>query len=312
MKPFRFACGLFMNDTRAGLRETARKAEELGYSVGVMPDHYLPQLSPLIALQCAADATSKLRLATYVAANDYRHPAELAKQFATLDVLSDGRAEIGLGTGYNQPEYDALGLAYDAPGERVRRLEESLQILRRLLAGERVTFTGDHYRLTDYENFPIPAQETVPLMVGAGGPRLLRLAARQADIVGLAPTSAGFADAFQSSTWASTAKKLAWVREAAGERFDMLEINSYSPLAPAQITHDPRAAVRDYLVQVRRRRPDVAVTEAELLESPHMFVGTVDHLVEKFQRMREELGISYLMFHEPETMAPIVERLAGS
>ena len=300
-----------MTDTRADLQETARKAEALGYSVGVMPDHYLPQLSPLIALQCAADVTSRLRLATYVAANDYRHPAELAKQFATLDVLSEGRAEIGLGTGYNQAEYAALGMAYDAAGTRVQRLEEAVPILRRLLAGESVTFTGEHYHLTDYENFPSPVQETVPLMIGAGGRRLLRLAANHADIVGLAPTSAGFADAFQSSTWASTAEKLAWVREAAGERFDALEINSYSPLAPAQITDDPRAAVRDYLDEVRKRRPDVAVTEDELLESPHMFIGTLDHLVEKFQRMREELGISYLMFHEPDTLAPVVERLAG-
>ena len=276
-----------------------------------MPDHYVPMLAPLIALQCAADVTSKLRLGTYVIANDYRHPAELAKQFATLDVLSDGRAEIGIGTGYNQPEYDAIGLAFDPAGRRVGRLDEALQILRRLLDGEKLTFEGSHYCLKEYENFPRPVQERLPIMVGAGGRRLLSIAARRADIVGLAPSAAGFSDAFASCTWEAAVQKVGWIREAAGDGFDSLEINCYSPLAPAQITDDPRAVARDYLDQVRKARPDFALTEDELLESPHIFIGTLDSLIEKFQRMREELGVSYLMFHEPEPLAPVVERLAG-
>jgi probable F420-dependent oxidoreductase len=277
-----------------------------------MPDHYVPMLSPLVALQCAADATTRLRLGTYVIANDYRHPAELAKQFATLDVLSDGRAEVGIGTGYNQPEYEALGLQYDPAGRRVDRLDESLQILRGLLDGEKVTFQGEHYRLTDYESHPRPVQQRVPIMVGAGGRRLLSIAARRADIVGLAPSAAGFADVFASCTWAATEQKVAWIRQAAPDRFESLEINSYSPLAPAQITDNPRAAVRDYLDQVRKVRSEVTVTEDDLLESPHIFIGTLDSIVEKLHRMREELGISYLMFHEVDPLAPVVKRLAGT
>jgi probable F420-dependent oxidoreductase len=311
VRPFRFACGLFQ-PTRAELQDAACQAEACGYSVGVIPDHYLPMLAPLLALQCAADATTKLRLATYVIANDYRHPAELAKQFATLDVLSEGRVEIGIGTGYNKAEYDALGLQFDPPGVRVSRLEECLRVLRPLLAGEKVTFEGTHYRLTDYESYPPAVQERVPIMVGAGGKRLLGIAAREADIIGLAPTSAGFANSLASATWAATKQKLDWVREAAGARFAELEINSYSPLAPAQITDDPRAAVREYLDQVLTRLPDVGVTEDDLLESPHMFIGTLNSLLEKFHRLREELGISYFMFHEVEPLAPIVERLAGT
>ena len=312
MRPFRFACGLFFSDSRASLQETARKAESMGYAVGVMPDHYQPQLSPLVALQCAADVTTKLRLGTFVIANDYRHPVELAKQFATLDVLSDGRVEIGIGTGYAKPEYDSLGLTFDPAGTRVSRLEESLQVLRRLLDGEKLSFEGAHYKIAEYENFPQPVQKRVPIMVGAGGKRLLSIAARQADIVGLAPSGAGFADPFQSSTWESTQQKIAWVKGAAGDRFGELEINCYSPLAPAQVTDDPKAAVRDILDTVRQRRPDFAMTDEEFLDSPHVFIGTVDSLTEKFQRMREELGVSYLMFFEPDTLAPVVERLAGT
>ena len=203
-RPFRFAGGLF-SATRDELIETARKAESVGYSVGLIADHYLQLLSPLVALQCVADATERLRVGTFVIANDYRHPVEVAKQFATLDVLSGGRAEVGLGSGYAKNEYEAVGLKYDSPGVRVERLGEAVQIIRRILDGEKVNFEGKHYRVTEYEPFPRPVQEHVPILVGGGGRQVLSIAARHADIVGFAASGAGFGgDALRSGTWSAT------------------------------------------------------------------------------------------------------------
>lgn len=313
MRPFRFGCGLFNGSTRGELVDTARRAESLGYSVGLMPDHYAPMLSPLIALQAAADATEKLRLGTFVIANDYRHPVELVKEFATLDVLSGGRVEIGVGSGYAKDEYESVGLPYDAAGVRVERLGESVRLIRRLLSGEKVTFAGEHYQVKDYENFPKPVQERVPVLVGGGGRRVLSIAACEADIVGFAASGAGFGgDPFASGTWEATATKVGWVRAAAGERFGDLELNSYSSLWPHKLTDTPLADARGYLDQVRKHYPQTSITPEQLLESPHVFVGSVEFLVEKFRRMRAELGISYFMLYDPDSLAPVVERLAGA
>ncbi len=312
MRPFRFGCGLFY-DNRAELVQAARRAESLGYSTGLLADHYVPMLSPLLALQCVADATERLRLGTFVIANDYRHPAELAKQFATLDVLSGGRVEIGLGSGYAQDEYLALGLRYDPAGVRVERLGEGLQIIRRLLAGEKVSFDGKHYTITDYENFPRPVQEHVPILVGGGGRKVLSIAARQADIVGFAASGAGFdGDPLRSGTWEATVEKVGWIRAAAGDRFDRLELNSYSSLCPPQVTDEPLKVAAEHLDRLRQHLPQVSITPEQLVESPHAFIGSVDFIVEKFRRMRAELGISYFMLYEPDSLASVVERLAGT
>ena len=312
MKPFRFGCGIFAT-SREEVVESAHKAESLGYSVALIPDHYLEVLSPVVALQCVADATEKLRVGTFVIANDYRHPAELAKQFATLDVLSGGRAEIGIGSGYAKNEYDALGLDYDTAGVRIERLDEAVRIIRRLLDGEKLTFAGKHYRITDYENHPKPVQAHVPIMVGGGGRKVLSLAGREADIVGFAASGAGFGgDPFASGTWEATVEKIGWIKEAAGERFDQLELNSYSSIWPHKITDDPLGEAAKHLDAVRARFPSLSITPEQLVESPHAFVGSVDFIVEKFQRMRAELGISYFMLFDPDTLAPVVERLAGT
>lgn len=311
-RAFRFGCGLFY-DSRVELVEAARKAESLGYSIALIADHYVPMLSPLVTLQCVADATEKLRVGTFVVANDYRHPLELAKQFATLDVLSGGRAEVGIGSGYAQNEYDSIGLRYDSAGVRIERLGEALQIMRRALDGEKITFEGKHYRVTEYEPFPRPVQDHLPILVGGGGRKVLSLAGQYGDIVGFAASGAGFGgDPFRSGSWEATVEKLGWIRAAAGERFDALEFNSYSSLCPPQITDEPLKVATQYLDRVRERRPNVSVTPAELLDSPHVFVGSVDFLVEKFQRMRAELGISYFMLFDPDGLAPVVERLAGT
>lgn len=312
MRPFRFGCGLFQ-DTRQDLVDTARKAESLGYSIGLIADHYVPMLSPLVALQCVADATERLRVGTFVIANDYRHPVELAKQFATLDLLSGGRAEVGIGSGYAQNEYDSIGLRFDPAGTRIERLGEAVQIIRRALDGEKVAFDGKHYQVKEYEPFPRPVQQHVPIFVGGGGRKVLSIAARHADIVGFAASGAGFGgDALRSGTWAATVEKIGWIRAAAGDRFESLELNSYSSLWPHLITDEPLKLARERIELLRQHLPEVSITAEDLLESPHVFVGSVDFLIDKFRRMRAELGISYFMFYEPDSLAPVVERLAGT
>jgi len=186
--PFRF--GVTANRARSAeaWATLARRAEALGYATLVMPDHLGSQLSPVAALSAAATATRRLRIGSFVFANDYRHPLLLAREAASLDVLSDGRLELGMGAGWRTDDYRQLGIAYERPGLRIERLEESLLILRRLFAGERVTHAGTHYQLRGARLAPLSVQRPgPPILIGGGGPRMLRLAARHAQIVGLLP-----------------------------------------------------------------------------------------------------------------------------
>ena len=167
---------------------SARRAEELGYDILLMPDHLGSQLSPIAALTAAAVATTRLRVGSYVFANDYRHPLVLAREVATLDMLSGGRFELGLGAGWNTTDYRKLGLPYDPPPRSIDRLTEAVPLIKRLLAGETVDHEGAHYRLSGAHVGPAPVQRPrPPLLIGGGGPRMLRLAAREADIVALQP-----------------------------------------------------------------------------------------------------------------------------
>ena len=183
-RPFRFAVTARFARTGTKWRDVARRAEDLGYDVMLVTDHMGPQLAPIPALMAAADATTRLRVGSFVFANDYRNPVMLAKEVATIDVLSGGRVEVGIGAGWKTGDYRELGIRYDAPAVRVSRLEESVILLKRLLTEEHVDHTGDHYTVRGAQILPRPLQRPhPPLMIGGGGPRVLRLAARQADIV---------------------------------------------------------------------------------------------------------------------------------
>ena len=182
-----------------------------------MPDHLGRQLSPIGALAAAAAVTTRLRIGSFVYANDYRHPLLLAREAATLDHLSGGRLELGIGAGWNVPDYRQLGMPYDRPGLRIDRMVESLGIIKRLLAGERVTHDGPHYHLDGARLAPRPVQARVPILIGGGGPRMLRIAAREADIVGLLPQfNERGRPIFTQASEAETARKVEIVREAAG------------------------------------------------------------------------------------------------
>ncbi|MGH2488383.1 MAG: TIGR03621 family F420-dependent LLM class oxidoreductase, partial [Candidatus Limnocylindria bacterium] len=229
MHPFRFGLTTGWVSTGEAWLAMARRAEELGYDVLLVPDHLTHLLSPMPALAAAAAVTTRLRVGAYVFANDFRHPLVLAREAATLDALSGGRFEFGIGAGWRVSDYRQLGVAYDPAGRRIDRLAEALGIIKRLLAGETVTHDGPHYRIERARIFPPPVQKPrPPIMLGGGGPRMLRLAAREADIVSFVPqfNAAGRPILGQATERALT-DRVAMVRAAAGGRFDQLELNVF-------------------------------------------------------------------------------------
>jgi probable F420-dependent oxidoreductase len=291
-------------------REKARKVEALGYSTIYMPDHFIDTvLAPMVGIAMAAEATEALRVGTLVLGNDYKHPAVVAKEFATLDLLSDGRVEAGIGAGWQQSDYDALGFQYDRPSVRIARLEEAIAICKGAWGPDRFSHDGTHYRVADYDGTPKPVQQPhPPILVGGGGERLLKLAGREADIVGINPNMrAGevSADAVQDSIAAMTKQKIEWVREGAGDRFDDLELQIRYFMT--SITDD-RRALADAIAPGFGLEPDVA------LESGVALVGTVDECCDLLTQRREEWGVSYVVLGDDqyEAFAPVVARLAGT
>jgi probable F420-dependent oxidoreductase len=313
MRPFRFLGEAAQVTDAKTFVESARRAESNGYSVLVFPDHLLEILAPLPAMTAAAAATTNLRVGTFVFNNDLRHPAVLAQDLATLDLLSDGRLEIGIGAGWNEPEYRQIGLPFDPVGTRVERLEEALKVLKGMFGDGHFSFSGKHYTIRDRDGQPKPVQKPhPPIMIGGGGRRVLSLAGREADIVSLAPRiGKNVRGDATSITVAATAQKIQWIREAAGDRFPDIELNVYPSMSRAAVTDDARGEIAK-LQQRLREREAGDISDDELLASPHIFIGSIDSLTEKFQRLREELGISSFMVGDIDTLAPVVERLAGT
>ncbi len=312
MKPFRFLADIGPVVEAGTLAARARHAERLGYSTLVQPDHLLDQLSPVPALATVLAATERLRVSAFVFNNDLRHPAVLAQDLATLDILGGGRVDVAIGGGWNRREYDAVGLSFDATEVRAERLGEAIRVLKGAFAEGPFTFHGHHYTITDYDGRPKPVQRPhPPFFIGGGGRRTLEIAAREADIVGLAPRIRrdGRGDP-ASATLAATAEKIGWVRAAAGGRFDELELNVYPSMWPVTVTDDVRSVARTIIDRLSART-GVALTEAEVLESPHLFVGSVAGIVDKLEMLRERLGISSFMLGGIDELSPVVERLAG-
>jgi probable F420-dependent oxidoreductase len=312
MRPFRFLADIHAVVTGPELAERARRAEDMGYHTVVIPDHLIARLSPVVAMASVAAVTSTLRVSAFVFNNDLRHPAVLAQDLASIDVLSGGRLDVAIGAGWNKPEYDAIGLPFDPTPVRQARLAEAITVLKGLFAGAPFSFAGEHYTITDYTAEPVPVQRPhPPFFIGGGGRRTLALAGREADIVGLAPRigRGGQVDP-ASLTLAGTREKIAWVREAAGARFAELELNTYPSVWPVTVTDDLRGEARRVVDGVRARL-GIELSEDDVIDSPHIFIGSVDRLVEKFLQLREELGISSIMLGEIGELAPVLERLAG-
>ncbi|MGP4109435.1 TIGR03621 family F420-dependent LLM class oxidoreductase [Streptomyces sp. 4N509B] len=316
MRPFRFLTSADDMLDGPGLAAFARRAESIGYSALMSPDHLVVQHAPVPYLAAAAAATERLRVGTFVFNNNLRHPAILAHELATVDQLSGGRLEIGLGAGWNKPEHDAIGIPFEPVGTRVAKLTEAIRIVKGCLGDEPFSFAGEHYTITDYDARPKPVQRPhPPIFVGGGGKRLLTLAAREAQIIGLAPRLGKDENGLPtldapSITVAATEEKIGWVREAAGDRFADLELNSYPTGGPMVLTADARGEAGRRVDQLRART-GVELTVEEVMESPHVFIGSIKELTRKFVELRERLGISSFLLDDMETFAPIVEELAG-
>jgi probable F420-dependent oxidoreductase len=313
MRPFQFSAavqGVYDGPT---LTEMARRAEASGFTSLVVPDHLIPQLSPVPAMTAIAAATTTLRVGAFVLNNDLRHPAVLAQDLASIDVLSGGRLDVAIGAGWRKPEYDAIGLAFDDGPVRVSRLEEAIAVLKGAFADEPVSFEGRHYQLTAYDGQPKPVQRPhPPILVGGGGKRILSIAGREAQVVGLAPRQLAEQRVDpRSITWDATAEKIAWARAAAGDRADELTFNIYPSAWPVTVTDDVRGTAREVIDDLRERT-GIEVSEDEVLASPHLFIGSLDGLADKFQALREGLGISSIMVGDLDELGPLVERLAGT
>jgi probable F420-dependent oxidoreductase len=291
-------------------RNRARRAEALGYSSLLMPDHFQDQWAPLVGLTVAMEATETLRVGTLVFDNDYRHPAVLAKELATLDRASGGRLEVGIGAGWKQSDYDEAGLAYDRPGVRIERLAEALEVMRALWASpEPVRFDGEHYRVDGVVGTPRPANAGgPPVCIGGGGRRVLSLAARTADIVSLNATLGagrlGGVEVARSVLPAAFDEKVAWVRDAAAERFSSIELQCHCPFTV--ITAD-RGAMAAQMAGAFGGDP------ADALEVPLLLVGSVEQVCDTIEARRERYGFTYWVVPDEamEPMAPVVARLAG-
>jgi probable F420-dependent oxidoreductase len=315
MKPFRLMVGARDVVGRRELIEWARLAESIGFSHICIHDHLLPQLAPIPLLSVVATVTERLRLCPLVFNNDLRHPAVLAQDLASLDVLSEGRLEVGLGAGWNEPEYDAAGLSFDPIGTRINRLTEAIAIIRGLFADAPVTFRGRYYTITDMDGQPKPFQRPhPPFLIGGTRERMLRLAAREGDIVGLdlRQDRDSLPDAFPRRM----DERTGWVRDAADDRFGDLELSVLRLLGPVAITNRARSVARDVAADIEART-GLEIPEDDILESPYALIGTVPDLVRKLRAARERWGInSYLLgwFDEANyrDLAPLVEQLTDT
>jgi probable F420-dependent oxidoreductase len=309
VKPFRFGVQCGGDRDRADFEQLARKIEALGYATLYLPDHFIDtQMAPLVGMCVAAEATKTLRVGALVFDNDYKHPAILAKELATLDRLSDGRVELGIGAGWMKVDYDALGLPYDRAGVRVDRLEEGLAVIKGCWGPKPFSFSGEHYTITDYDGIPKPTQQPPPILVGGGGPRVLRLAGREADIVGINPNLRAGAitnDAAADSLADRIDEKVGWIKEGAGSRFGDLEL---------QIRYFFAAITDDRKALAEAAAPGFDMMPEDALEAGITCIGTIDEICDQLVARRERWGVSYIVIGDDifEQFAPVVDRLAGT
>lgn len=313
--PFRF--GVINEQMKAPTAwfDHVRRVEALGYSTLLLRDHFVPdffgdQYAPLVALMAATTVTTTLRLGTMVIDNDYRHPVMLAKEAATLDCLSGGRFELGIGAGWLRTEYEQAGLPFDRAGVRIDRLAESIRVMKGIWGEQPVTFAGQHYQVTGIDGVPKPVQRPhPPLLIGGGKERMLNLAGREADIVGILTSdvsSGTLISDIRERLPAAVQQKVDWIRQGAGDRFDQIELS----LIPTVILTDDRLGQTETLIQ--QQGWDVSV--AEIWQMPSLLVGSTEQIVADLQARRDEYGFSYYVVSDDmmDTFAPVVAQLAAS
>lgn len=305
-RAFRFGVQLPNAASRTAWVEQVRRADQLGYDIVVLPDHITDQLAPFPALVSAAEATERIRLGTFVLDNDFRHPLVMAQEAATVDVLTEGRLELGIGAGWDGRDYERMGIEFAPPRIRYERLTEAVAIVESYFRGEPFSFDGAHFQVADVEPIPTDQPQRPPLLIGGGGPRILEFAARHADIVSVFLTSLPDGSGFDISELrvAAYQAKIDRLLEVAGSRAPDLELNVL--LQHFQITND-RAAVAD------ERAREMETSTEDLLALPFELIGTLDQIVDDLLDRRERFGISYVTVFDKymEDFAPVVERLSG-
>jgi len=305
-RPFRFGISIANAATGADWREHARKAEDLGFDTLSAADHLRSSFSPLLALAVAADATKQIRIGTFVLNNDFRHPVVLAREAATLDFLSGGRLELGMGAGHSGDEYREAGMPFEKPSVRVAKLGEAIAIMKRMWTGEETTFEGQHYQVRGHRSHPAPIQQPIPIVVGGNGRNLLQLAAREADIIGFTGAfigENGTGRSFPHFLPEGLADRIEVVREAAGDRFAQLELNV---LIQGVETQKPGEIAEAW-------GKELGFTPEAMASSPFVLFGSIDAMAEKLLENRERFGISYITAHGRwiDAFAPIVAKLKG-
>jgi probable F420-dependent oxidoreductase len=307
-RPFRFGVEMMGPFEGMNWADSARELESLGYDALHAPDHFDEGLGPITAMASAAAVTERLVVATAVLAADFRHPAVLARELAAIDVISEGRLEVGLGAGYNVDDYRWSGIAMDPPKVRVDRLEEYVAVLRGLFAEGPFTLKGEHFRIDALDGTPHPhTLGGPPIFVAGGGPRMLRFAARHADIVGVnpsLPTSEKRAEAARDGVAESVDKKFGLVREAAGDRFDDLTFHGW--LRHTQVTDDAHGTAAQIAAAT-------GLTEDDVLASPFVLIGSVEEIVARLAERRKRWGYSYYTIQQPSAreFAPVIEALVS-
>ncbi|BAN02208.1 TIGR03621 family F420-dependent LLM class oxidoreductase [Ilumatobacter coccineus] len=311
IKPFRFGVQLRNAPDGVAWTEQAKRIESHGYSTATMPDHFDDQFAPMPALQAMLSATTTLRVGALVFDNDYKHPLVLAKELATMDVLSNGRVEIGLGAGWMIADYEQAGMQYDRAGVRIDRFVEGLAVIKGLMGQEPFSFDGDHYTIREHNGFPKPVQAPhPPIIIGGGGPRVLDIAAREADIVGVNGTlHAGVIgpEAIATMTRDAVIEKVGIVADAAraAGRLDHIEMNVRTFFVSVTDDRDAQTAAMAEMI---------GVDEQMVRESPFALIGSPEQIADDLVARREEFGFSYVIVgaNEIDDFAPVVARLAGT
>lgn len=304
IRPFRFSVVTEGATSRQAWLEKARRVEDLGYTALMVADHLYLEVDPVTSLMAIAEATS-LRIGSHVFCNDFRHPILLARQAASLDLFSEGRLQFGLGCGYFAEEYRQAGIPLDSAGTRISRFEEALQIIKAYFREDEVTFSGKFYQVQGMKTAIKAVQRPhPPIYVGGGGRRVLSIAAREADIVGLAARNNARGLDWASALSEANFEKLKWIREAAGERFSELELSA--TIFIAAVTDHARPAAE-------QMGHHLGLTAEQAFDCSHLLIGNVDQIVAELQRRRELFGISCIEIREPfmEALAPVVARLTG-
>jgi probable F420-dependent oxidoreductase len=308
VRPFRFGVQASAGVDADAWRTFARSVESAGYSTLLVADHVGgDELAPIPALAVAAEATRGLRIGTLVINNDLRHPAMLAREAASLDVLSGGRFELGIGAGWARDEYEQLGIGFDEPATRIGRLDEALRIIRQAWSGKPVAGPGAYYRVDGLPGLPRPIQRPgPPILVAGGGARAMRVAARHADIIGvhLRMHRDGLGEDWSTGSISATRQRIERIRAAAGDRFDHLELQMM--LMTVEITDDPQGSAD-------RIGRSEGLDGSDVLDSPYRLIGTVDEMVEALEQRRASLGVSYFVVPGgwAAGFAPVVARLSG-